>query len=371
MDVGTISAIFRESTVASQRAPRLSPGETLRGVVLDVSHEQMKLRIGNSLLNAKLDDPKGSLRHIFENQGPLQADFRVVKNHPHVVLKIKHDTLVPPNSQAAKFARGSLPYQQPLANFFNSLVRQKLPDTDFATKSAMQEGQSDATQVAANLAKRLPVLTQLATASGFKSFFFQSGVMFESLLAGWFFKHHASPRDDFKGQLLRVAAGLQHSRHAAMTADTRVLGEQVESALARIETLQLASKLSSDDQKNLVFFEIPYRSDERVHDIRGYIEQRTPKREGDAASQTSIGLLIQLSSDHSLMAKLSYDSQHLQVSLWSESESIRRAILAGREQFERQLSSQQTTPVSINIARMNPEDFEPVHHFEGLLNDEA
>ena len=371
MDSGTISAIFRSSTPVRQGALTLSPGHTLRGQVIEVSAQYMKLRIGGSLLDAKLNDPSGVLRQTFERHGSIEAQFRVVKNHPDVVLKITPETLAKITPQASTFARASLPYQRPLTEFFNTFVAHHKNHSDVAQNSQARPVHAGTDKTSSDLANRLPVLLQLATAAGFKAAFLQSGVMFESLLADWLLKGSPQPREDLKAQLLRIASNLGNSRRTGIHPELRGLSEQIDSALARIETLQLASKQSSDDQKSLIFFEIPYKTDEKVSDIRGYVEQRARQSNGDTTAQTSVGLLIQLSQDQSLLAKIRFDSEGLHVFLWSENERIQRAIRAGREEFECLLSKNQANPVSLKIVPMSAEEFEAIPRFKGLLDDEA
>ena len=349
----------------------LSPGDTLRGQVIDVSAQHMKLSLGGRLLHARLNDPSGVLRQTLERQGPIEAQFRVVKNHPDVVLRITPETLAKMTPPATTFARASLPYQRPLAELFNTFIAHQKNHPDVAHNSAARLVQADTAKMTSDLANRLPALLQLATPAGFKAAFFQSGVMFESLLADWAMRRSHQPRKDLKEQLLRIASNLDNSRQTGIHTELRGLSEQIEGALARIETLQLASKQSSDDQRSLIFFEIPFRSDEKVNDIRGYVEQRAAKLSDDATAQTSIGLLIQLSPDQSLLAKLRYDGDRLHVFLWSESESILRAMQAGRDEFERLLSKDQVNPVALNISPMSAEEFEAVPRFKGLLDDEA
>ena len=349
----------------------LSPGDTVRGQVIDVSAQYMKLSLGGRLLHAKLNDPSGVLRQSFESHGPIAAQFRVVKNHPDVVLRISPETLAKITPHATTFVRASLPHQRPLTELFNTFIAHHKNHPHVEQNSPARPVQSSTANITSDLANRLPGLLQLATPAGFKAAFFQSGVMFESLLADWAMKRSHQPREDLKAQLLRIASSLDNSRQTGIPKELRGLSEQIESALARIETLQLASKQSSDDQRSIVFFEIPYRSDEKVNDIRGYVEQRAPKPNGDATAQTSVGLLIQLSPDQNLLAKLRSDGEGLHVFLWSESEPIQRAIRAGRDEFERLLSKNQANPVSLNIVPMSAEEFEAVPRFKGLLDDEA
>ena len=344
--------------------------------MIDLSGDTLTLQLGHRQVHAKLSAPNVHLQRAFDQQGAFETNFRVIRNNPNLVLKIALDTPSQPVPGATKFARATVPYQQSLAEVFKFLATSKALNADVKISGHTDAASKQLSKLASEISNRLPSLTSLVSAAGFKSALIQSGVLYESQLADWLMKNSARPNADFKARLLRVADVLGTSRLANglksdLQAQFRMFSGQIDSALARIETLQLASAEASNHEKNLLFFEIPYKGDAAANVIRGFVEQRNRTPVDEPSEDIAIGLEIRLSEQDTLLAKVRRNAQGLQVLLWSESARIQQGIQAGRAAFEQNLCKHQSGPVHVSLRKMATGDFEPLQQFDGLLIDEA
>ena len=376
METRSLPASVQASSPPKLEQLRLHPGDTLRAKVIALSGDTLMLQLGQRQLHAKLSAPNAQLQRALDQQGAFETNFRVVRNNPNLVLKIAVETPAQPVPPVAKFARATVPYQQALADVFKFLATSETLNADAKISKHTDATSKELAKLATVISNRLPSLTNLVSADGFKSALTQSGVLYESQLADWLMKNTARPGADLKARLLRVADELRASRLANgpksdLQAQLRVFSGQIDSALARIETLQLASTEASNHDKNLLFFEIPYKSDRAVNVIRGFIKQRNQTAVDAPCAEMAIGLEIRLSEQDILLAKVTRSAQGLQVLLWSESPRIQQAIQAARATFEQHLCKRQPSSVHVSLRKMATDDFEPLRQFDDLLIDEA
>ena len=351
-------------------------GSIVNANVIRVHKDALALQIGKHQLTARVMNSSGAQWHPEAHQLPVKASFRVLQISPQLILKPLMATTPPSPPSTASYVRASLPSQQPLNQVLHLIAKASESPMSGHDTGKIHQNTQESVRIANEITQRLPSIATLSTALGVETALKHSGVFYESELARRLFGKLTAPKEDLKWRFLQAATELgsllQFDNAAPSTFDPlRRMSGYVDAALARIETMQLASLETSDENKTVLIFEIPFKDDHSVKLIQGYIERHHQQSRELSSNETSIVLEIPFSATATLLAKLTHDSRGLKIVLWSENTDVQHALRTKHENLIRKLGEQHIEIMHINIRPLvfDPED--SLHHFEHLIDDEV
>lgn len=350
-------------------------GKMFNARVVDLKAQQLTLRVGNQLLDAQLATDLRTLRHRFDRQGPFPATFQVLQTEPQLVLRLATDKVSAENP-AMKFVRQSLPYQRSLVELVKFLAKSGDLAGGVNNSRHTSPGVQELSTLAREISQRIATVSTLSTADGVATTLSRSGILYESHINRWMTQKSGLPNKDFKWQLLRAASLIQNTLEAGSQPQSlidklRNFDTQIEGSLARIETLQLASHQSSNEESVRLFFEIPLNHQQKFHRVHGYLEQTGKRRNEHPDIETSITLEIEISAQRSILARLTRSSLGLDINLWSEDPTLQQGILSRTANLEKSLENKNTPPARVKLARFDTSAIDPLKVFDKLISDEA
>lgn len=343
-------------SASSSRNLQWQPGQTLTATVMEVQADgKLRLQLLGQIVEAR------SLLPLTKGQ-QLQVLVEVAANR--VMLRL----LEPSSTETAvtQAWRNALPKQQPLATVLQAIARlaQSIPLTttnqaagtttptappslppvspavQAGNQSVQQAAPSDrgaATgstppplpELARQLLQRLTPLSQLATADGLRRALLNAGPLLESRLA---LGDSAALDEDFQAALLRLLGLVKPERSgsAAATATKAAhtsqqqpptllmeLGEQLESAVARIKVQQLHSLSAQAGTEPAWLFELPLRNQQEPEVLRLRIQREAAKEEGGRGGW-SVRLHFEDANHGTYDTLVSLTGQKVGVNFWSE-----------------------------------------------------
>jgi hypothetical protein len=330
-------------------------GALLQAVaVRDVSTGQLFLDIGNSRYAARIASGDGS--------GPAEGEqlqLRVLRNSPVLALETLSAQKAPQSEVTADALRRYLPRQESPALMSSNLgwIARNL---DAGTGSNLPRS---IVQAANTLWQALPEAASLGNAKTLEQAVMRSGAFLESTLADGAPADTANAaRTDLKALMLQLSRALteQGARPAAASSDTappapvpnargplgslpaapatlalldapaaqmNELSRQVDGALARLTTVQVANA-AQDSQTPSMMIELPVRHADRAAILRLRIERDTARRQSSEAQSWIVEAAVDLGTIGALHARVSLSGHRIGVQLRAESPAVVETLSA-------------------------------------------